>query len=86
MCQATIRSRRFREITDAVEKYWSDYSIGISRGAHVVITLRLGPHARKVFTSASPSDVRTMLNFERDVRHEIAHLKTLAEKPIAKAS
>lgn len=72
MSQPRVPSKRVREIRRAIElateELASDYSIEMTSGTHVCVTLRRKGQSRKVFTGLTPSDHRAFQNFKSNLR------------------
>lgn len=57
-----MTTRRYRDLSEMVEEFTSDYSIDKTNGGHLAVTLRRRGRSRKVFCSLTPSDVRERKN------------------------
>ncbi len=69
------QNKLISDMTDIVEKHWSDFSVHKTGGSHLCFTLRLRGLHRRVFTALTPSDRRGRRNFERDVQKQIRQLR-----------
>lgn len=72
MSRPRVPSRREREIRHAIEQATeqlaSDFSIDMTPGTHICVTLRRAGQSRKVFTGLTPSDHRALQNFKSNLR------------------
>lgn len=72
MSRPRLPSRREREVRQAIElateELASDYSIEITSGKHICVTLRRAGQSRKVFAGLTPSDHRAFQNFKSNLR------------------
>ena len=72
----TANSKKWpRDVNAALDRIWSDWSVGLTSCGHLKVTLRHKGRQRVIFTSGTPSDKRVMRNFETKVRRAIRELK-----------
>ena len=62
------RHKTMKEVHAIISKYFTDYDIDQKKSGHYQVVLRAGGMLRKVSMSSSPSDHRTIKNFESHVK------------------
>jgi hypothetical protein len=67
--------KRLKDMTDLLERHWSDWSLLSHRKGVVKFELRHGTLTRKLIASAKSADVRKLKNFEQDVKRVVRGLK-----------
>lgn len=63
-----------KDVVPVIEEFTSNYTIDLSRGGHLAVTLRRGVKAVKVFHSTTASDPRAIKNFRMQVKRAVASL------------
>ncbi len=61
-------NKRLKEIVKLVSAVTLDHEVSLTKGNHVIITLRRNGEQRRLFTAKTPSDHRGLKNFKSDVR------------------